>query len=94
MIELEYDQGFIVGVCEWWTVDRWGTWDIKDNHIWIEKAHIIPDYRNNGILKKWIKIIAEKAPQADKAYFKRGERNEHPRTFSVKRWLKQINREV
>jgi len=78
----------IIGCCEWYIVDRYGHMDDKGSHVWICEVEINPSERGNGLLKRFVKIITEKAPQAEAGYFQRHKYNNRVRMYSKRKWLK------
>ena len=87
---LKTDDGTIKAVCEWYLVNEKGGYDTAGDMVWVNEVEISPQYRNNGILKYFAKIIMIKCPQAKFAYFHR--RKKYPergiRVYHKMRWLK------
>ena len=78
----------IIACCEWYLVDINGKMDDKGNYVWINEVEINPSQRGNGLLKKFIKIITDKAPQSEYGYFQRRKYKDRVRMYSRKKWLK------
>ena len=82
----------IKAVCEWYLVDINGNFDNKGEFVWVNEVEISSQYKNNGILKQFIKIIIQKCPQAKFGYFWRKEKypDRKIRIYHKARWLKLI----
>ncbi len=85
----------IQAVLEWWLVDKWGNFDKNGLYIWIADAEINPDQRMNGLLKKFVKMVSDRAPNAKYAYFTREGKypKRSPRMYSRRRWLQLLKEE-
>jgi hypothetical protein len=90
---LRTDDGTIKAVCEYYIVDNNGNFAPKGEYAWINECEIAPQFRGNGILKNFAKIIMEKNPQARFGYFWRQRKypERTPRIYHKSRWLKLIN---
>ena len=89
MLELiKDDQGNIHAVCEYYVVDKDGHMKDDGEYIWISEVEVAPQYRNNGCLRKFVKIICEKYPNAKAGYFHRLKKypNRRPRIYTRKQW--------
>ena len=89
------EQGDIIGVCEWWIVNEKGKMDDHGIYIWIAEIEISPTYRNNGVIKKFIKEITLKVPQAKYGYFWRQRKypNRKQKTYRRETWLRRTKGE-
>jgi GNAT superfamily N-acetyltransferase len=91
---LKTDDGSIKACLEWYLVNARGEFDNKGEWVWINDVYIAPQFRNNGILKTFVKNVIEKCPQAMFGYFHR--RTKYPergiRIYHKSRWLKLIGR--
>ena len=71
---LKNDTGEIKAVLEWFVVNSQGHLDDKGEYVNIFDMEISSQYRNNGLLKEFFKIILPKVPQAKYGYFERRRR--------------------
>lgn len=81
------DKKNIIACCEWYLVDGKGNLDDKGSHVWVNEIEINPDQRGNGLLKRFVKIITDKAPQSEYGYFQRRKYKDRIRMYSKKKWL-------
>jgi hypothetical protein len=93
MIEcIKNESGDITAVCEWLLFNDKAMIDDNGTIVMIAELHINNEHRGNGVLKKFIKSIASKCPQADKVFFFR--EHKYPgrkiRVYSRERILKRI----
>ena len=89
---LRTDRNEIKAVCEWSLVDINGNFSQKGEFVWVSEVEIAPQYRGNGILKSFARIIMGKCPQAKFGYFWRQSKypGRKPRIYHKARWLKLI----
>jgi len=82
----------IKAVCEWQLVDSNGNFKQNGEFVWISEVEISSQYRNNGILKVFARIIMTKAPQAKFGYFWRQKKypNRKIKIYHKYQWLKLI----
>jgi hypothetical protein len=93
MLELIKDeQGNIKACLEWYLVNDKGEFDQQGEFVWVNEVEISPQYRRNGILKEFARIIIKKAPTAKFGYFWRQEKypNRDMRIYHKVRWLKLL----
>lgn len=93
MIEILHgEKGELKAVCEFYIVDAKGNFAPKGEYAWINECEIAPQFRGNGILKSFAKIIMEKNPQARFGYFHRQYKykGRAPRIYTRERWKKLI----
>ena len=93
MLEILRDeQKNIKAVCEWSLVDEAGHFSQKGEFVWISEVEIAPQYRNNGILKEFVKIVIQRCPEAKFGYFWRQKKypGRRPKIYHKARWLKLI----
>jgi hypothetical protein len=64
------DQGRILAVCEW-LLFRDGVFREDGNMLLVGDIEINPDKRGNGIIRKFIRVLYEKNPQAEWLFFYR-----------------------
>ena len=93
MLEIIKDeQGNIKACLEWYLVNSLGQYDKNGDMVWVNECEISPQYRNNGIIKSFAKIIMEKCPQVKFGYFHR--LRKYPergiRIYHKARWLKLL----
>jgi len=82
----------MVAVCELLLIDDDGRIDDKGNIVLIVTVEINHAYRGKDILKRFIKIILEKNPQAQKCYWIRDYKykGRKPREYSREQFEKLI----
>ena len=91
MLEVSCDNdGNIKGCLEWYLVDREGHLDDKGEYVWIQDVYICKHYRNNGVLKEFIRTVTKRIPWAKYGYFKRGKYNDRVHIYTRSKWLKLI----
>lgn len=89
MIEVEKNkQGFVIAHIEWLPVNRNGKFDNNGKYVWVDNLEIHPDYQRNGIIRKFMNRIAEKAPQAEYAYWDRDKYNWRIKLFRRNQLIK------
>ena len=66
------DKGNIKAVCDYLIINKQNRIDKEGSNFIIEEVEINPEYRNNGILRKFIKIMLIKYPKIEIFYFVRG----------------------
>lgn len=97
MIELITDaNGELKAVCEFYVVDQQGLLNDNGRLVWIQDVYISPSVRGNGILKTFTKNIIKKVPQAEAAYFIRGQKypDRKPKLYHKRQWLKLLGGEL
>lgn len=99
MIEiLRTEDGTIKAVCEYYIVDEKGNFKVNGEYAWVNECEIAPQFRGNGILKTFAKIIIEKNEQVQFGYFWREKKysekeyplRKHIRIYHKSRWLKLL----
>lgn len=93
MLETILDESGNLKACiEWLTYNSNGTLDDLGEGVFIGELYINPNFRGNGVLKQFIKIIISKCPQAKGCFFYR--ETKYPgrgyRYYTKERWLKLI----
>jgi hypothetical protein len=86
-----YDNN-IKAVCEWYQVNVNGEFDRNGEFVWVNQVEVSPYFRNENVLKEFIKIIIDKCPKAKFGYFWRKDKypNRKPRIYHKAQWLKLI----
>ena len=86
------NNGTIKGVCEWYLVNIKGEYDITGDMVWVNEVEVAPDYRHEGLMFEFAKMIIERCPQAKFAYFYRQRKypNRKIRIYHKARWLKLL----
>lgn len=83
--------GNIQAVCEYNKVNQQGKLDKQGKYVYIANVDINPSARNNGILKKFIKMITDKFPDIEYGYFKRDIKySGRRRMYTRQQWLNRI----
>lgn len=93
MLEIiKTNNGEIKACLEWNLVNEKGEFDQKGQFVWVGEVEIAPQYRGNGILKEFARIIMIKCPQAKFGYFWRQGKypNREIRIYHKMRWLKLL----
>ena len=85
----------IKAVIEYYIVNSDGSMNDKGEYCWISEMEVSPQYRNNGCLGKFVRIITEKYPQLQFGYFwrekyKTSEGKWRIKLYTKKQWLKLI----
>lgn len=91
---LRTDNGEIKAVCEYYVVNSDGSMNDKGIYAWIAETEISPQYRNNGCLKNFIRLITNRYPQLQFGYFKRLKYGGRIKMYSKKRWLSLIREDT
>ena len=80
----------IKAVLEWWLVNIDGSFNPNGDTVWLAEIEVAPKYRNDGIIKQFINIVADKVPNAKAGYFwrKRKYPDRKPKLYTRKQWLK------
>ena len=103
MLELlKTNTGEIKACLEWFVVNSQGHLDDKGEYVCIFDMEISPQYRSNGLLKEFFRIILPKVPQAKYGYFERRQRkykdgrDKLPRLklYSRNEWFKLLKTEA
>lgn len=96
MLEKILDDNKNLKAClEWYLCNEKGELDDKGRYVWVNDVYINPEYRNNGILKKFVAQVINKCPQAQYCYFYR--RKKYPdrgtRLYPKRLWTTLIKGE-
>lgn len=94
MLEIIRDEQNNIKAClEWWLVNSDGSFNDKGEFVWVNELEIAPQYRNNGIVKSFIKTIMNKVPTAKAGYFQRRKYSDRIKLFTRRQWEKRIKEE-
>ena len=92
MIESFKDvEGRILAYCEWQVVDKNGKIDKYGEYVYVNDIYIAPNYRQNGLIRKFINKIESLVPKANYVYWKREKYNNKKsiwRRFNITRRIK------
>ena len=90
---IKTEQGEIKAVCEYYIVDGSGNYDTQGEFVWINEVDISSQYRNNGLLKEFVRAIIKKVPSTARfGYFWRQGKypNRKMRIWHKEKWLRLI----
>jgi len=92
MLEVLRENGEIVGVCEYFVVDKQGKIDDNGEYAWIAECEINESKRGQGYLGRFIEAIAYRFPNTKYGYFWRKMKypQRSPRIYSRRQWLNLV----
>ncbi len=91
---IKSNTGEIKACLEWYLVDKDGNFSQQGEFVWINEIEISPQYRNNGILREFIRVVVPKVPLTCRfGYFWRRDKypNRKIRIWHKSQWLRLLN---
>jgi hypothetical protein len=93
MIEcIKDDEGNIIAVCEWLVFNKEAVLDYEGTIVYVAELEISVKHRGNGVIKKFIGLIAKKCPTVKDVVFLREYKypGRKPKTYKKERLLRRM----